>query len=203
MAEILRAPAFGPAAVRLPGPGEVDCTTADVIAAAFQEGHAAGWREGHRDGRAEAADFAREISGAVDRALAGYAHACVDTRAELSSHLVKLAGALVEGVLGRRPDAAIEGMLGRLHAALELIEDSPLTVVVHPSALELIRPALALRSGAPIECRADARLATGELVIEGPWAFAELTWPRLLEAAGTALCELQDADADSSADGAA
>ena len=196
MAEVLRAPRFDLAPVRLPGPGETDQGTADVIAAAWQEGHIAGWREGHRDGRAEAADFSAGMLGAVERALAGYAHTCADTRAQLADHLIELAQALVEGVLGHLPDMATQGMLGRLHQALELIEDGPLTVAVHPSTLALIEPALALRPGGqPLQSRADPRLAPGEIVIEGPWAFAELTWPRLVDAARTALGELEDAGA--------
>ena len=194
VAEVLRAPLFDRAPVRLPGPGEMDQGTADVIAAAFAEGHAAGWREGHRDGRAEAADFAGGMLGAVERSLVGYAQACADTRAQLADHLVELAQALVEGVLGHLPDTATHGMLGRLHRALELLDDGPLTAVVHPSTLELMEPALALRPGGePLQCRADPRLSPGEIVIEGTWAFAELTWPRLVEAARTALTELEDA----------
>ena len=84
-------------------------------------------------------------------------------------------------------------MLDRLRGALEMIEDGPLTVVVHPSTLEMMQPALAMRAGGhPLECRGDARLAPGEVVVEGPWAFAELTWPRLLDAARLALRELRD-----------
>ena len=189
MAEILRSPSFGQAAVRLPGPSEVDRTTSDVIAAAYEQGRADGWRDGERAGRAAATDFA----GAVEHALAGYAQACAATRAELSDHLVELAEALVEGVLGHRPDTATLGMLDRLRGALEMIEDGPLTVVVHPSTLEMMQPALAMRAGGhPLECRDDARLAPGEVVVEGPWAFAELTWPRLLDAARLALRELRD-----------
>jgi len=110
MAEVLRSPSFGQAAVRLPGPSEVDRTTSDVIAAAYEQGRADGWRDGHRDGRAAATDFA----GAVDQALAGYAEMCAATRVELADHLVELAEALVEGVLGHRPDTATQGMLDRL-----------------------------------------------------------------------------------------
>jgi hypothetical protein len=196
VAEILRAPRFGQA-VRLPGPTDVDPGTADVIAAAWQEGHTAGWREGHRDGRGEAADFAAGVRAAVDQGVAGYAAACAEARTQLADHLVELAEALVEGVLGHLPDTATQGMLGRLHHALELIEDGPLTAVVHPSTLELMQPALDLKPGGqPMQLRPDPRLAPGELVIEGPWAFAELTWPRLVEAARTALTEIRDADQD-------
>lgn len=196
MAEILRAPRFGQA-VRLPGPTDLDPGTADVIAAAWQEGHTAGWREGHRDGRGEAADFAAGVLAAVDHGVAGYAAACAEARTQLADHLVELAEALVEGVLGHLPDTATQGMLGRLHHALELIEDGPLTAVVHPSTLELMQPALDLKPGGhPMQLRPDPRLAPGELVIEGPWAFAELTWPRLVEAARTALTEIRDADQD-------
>lgn len=197
MAEILRAPLFDRAPVRLPGPTDMDPGTADVVATAWQEGHTAGWREGHRDGRAEAADFADRIGAAVDRALAGYAAACAEARAQLADHVVDLAEALVEGVLGHLPDTATQGILNRLHHALELIEDGPLTAVVHPSSLELMQPALDLRAGGhPIALRADDRLAPGEMVVEGPWATAELTWPRLVEAARTALTELRDAEHD-------
>ncbi len=196
MAEVLRAPLFGPS-VRLPGPTDLDPGTADVVATAWHEGHTAGWREGHRDGRAEAADFANQVGGAVERALAGYADTCAQARMQLADHLVELAEALVEGVLGHLPDTATQGILGRLHHALELIEDGPLTVLVHPSSLELMQPALALRPGGhTLTLRADERLAPGELVIEGPWAYAEMTWPRLVEAARTALSELRDADHD-------
>lgn len=196
MAEILRAPRFGQA-VRLPGPTDLDPGTADVIAAAWQEGHTAGWREGHRDGRGEAADFAAGVRAAVDHGVAAYAAACAEARTQLADHLVELAEALVEGVLGHLPDTATQGMLGRLHHALELIEDGPLTAVVHPSTLELMQPALDLKPGGePMQLRPDPRLAPGELVIEGPWAFAELTWPRLVEAARTALTEIRDADQD-------
>jgi hypothetical protein len=50
----------------------------------------------------------------------------------------------------------------------------------------------------PIEARADARLRPGEARIEGPWASAELTWPKLVAAAREALAELavDQADAD-------
>jgi len=196
VAEVLRAPLFDRAPVRLPGPGEIDQGTADVMAAAWQEGHAAGWREGHRDGRAEAADFAGSMLAAVEQAVAGYAATCTETRGQLADHLVDLAQALVEGVLGHLPDTATQGMLGRLHQALELLDDGPLVAVVHPSTLELMEPALQLKPGGqPLTCRPDPRLAPGEIVIEGPWAFAELTWPRLVDAARTALSELQD-DAD-------
>jgi hypothetical protein len=197
VAEILRAASIGLAPVRLPGPTDIDHSTAELAAQSYQEGHAAGWREGHRDGRAEAADFAADINGALDRAVARYREVCADTRSQLADHLVELAEALVEGVLGHLPDTATQGMLDRLRATLGVIEDGPLTVTVHPSALELMQPALALRAGGhPIECQADARLAPGEMVVEGPWAFAELTWPRLLDAARTALRELQDAATD-------
>lgn len=197
MAEILRAPLFDVAPVRLPGPGGMDPGTADVIATAWQEGHTTGWREGHRDGRAEAADFADRIGAAVDRAVAGYAAASADARAQLADHVVDLAEALVEGVLGHLPDTATQGIFNRLHHALELIEDGPLTAVVHPSSMELMQPALDLRPGGqPLTLRADDRLAPGEMVIEGPWASAEMTWPRLVEAARTALTELRDASDD-------
>lgn len=197
MAEILRAPLFGLSPVRLPGPTELDADTAEVAANAWEEGHTAGWREGHRDGRAEAADFAAQISSAVDRAIVGYAATCVEVRQQLADHLVELAEALVEGVLGHLPDTATQGVLGRLHHALEIIEDGPLTVLVHPSSMELMQPALDLRPGGQaLTLRADDRLAPGELVIEGPWAYADLTWPRLVEAARTALTELGDGDGD-------
>lgn len=197
MAEILRAPTLDRSPVRLPGPDDIAPETVAVMNEAWQQGYDAGWQQGRLAGRAELGDFVVDLNAAVDRAIAGYAATCAATRKELSTHLLDLAQALVEGVLGHLPDTATQNVLGRLEAALELIEDGPLTVLVHPSTLDLLDPVLELRAGGqPLQRRADDRLAPGELVIEGPWAFAELTWPRLLDAARTALTELQDASND-------
>lgn len=197
MAEILRAPTLDRSPVRLPGPDDIAPETVAVMNEAWQQGYDAGWQQGRLAGRAELGDFVVDLNAAVDRAIAGYAATCTATRNELSTHLLDLAQALVEGVLGHLPDTATQGVLGRLEAALELIEDGPLTVLVHPSTMDMLDPVLELRAGGqPLQRRADDRLAPGELVIEGPWAFAELTWPRLLDAARTALTELQDASND-------
>lgn len=203
MAEVLRAPLFDIAPVRLRGPTEMGVDAAAALDSSWQDGHLAGWHEGRAAGRAEVAEFAAQMAAAVDRAVIGYAATCAQTRAELGTSLVDLAQALVEGVLGHLPDTATKGVLERLQAALELIEDGPLTVLVHPSTMELLEPVLEMRAGGhPVQPRADARLAPGELVIEGPWVFAELTWPRLLDAARTTLTEMRDADQDESfADG--
>jgi hypothetical protein len=201
VAEVLRASSIDIAPVRLPGPTELDRSTAELLALSYEEGRASGWREGHRAGRDEAADFAAQVGGALERALDRYGSVCADTRHQLADHLVELAEALVEGVLGHLPDTATAGMLDRLRAALTVIDDGPLTVHVHPSTLELMQPALTMRAGGhPLTCRPDGALAPGEMVVEGPWAFAELTWPRLLDAARSTLRELQDAGCDATFD---
>jgi len=48
--------------------------------------------------------------------------------------------------------------------------------------------------GAPIgDVVADSSLAWGEARVDGEWAIAELTWPRLMEAARAAVLELESA----------
>jgi flagellar biosynthesis/type III secretory pathway protein FliH len=199
VAEVLRAPSFAPTPVRLPGPGERDPDLSHAFESSWREGHDAGWRDGFAAGRAELSGVAANLAATVESMADAYRRTCAQAKAALAGSLVDLAEELVTGVLGHRPDAATAGLVERLGNALALIDDGPLTIVVHPSTLEVIVPVLdASVATMPIEARADARLRPGEARIEGPWASAELTWPKLVAAAREALAELavDQADAD-------
>ena len=194
MSEVLRGPSVALDAIRIPGPGGRDVNDAAALDDAWRAGYEAGQLEGRHAGRSDVGEFAATIAARFDDALSRYEHTCASVRSDLAGQVTDLAAALVEAVLGHAPDAAIAGMIDRLDASLQYIDDAPLALAVHPDTIEMIAPALAGRAGGPtIELHADDRLALGELVIEGPWAYAELTWPRLIAAAREALAELDDA----------
>jgi Flagellar assembly protein FliH len=193
MSEVLRGPDVAVAPIRLPGPGGRDANDAAALDDAWRAGYDAGQLEGRHAGRRDVGEFASTMAARFDDALARYEQTCAGVRAELAGQVTDLAAALVEAVLGHAPDAAVSGMIDRLYTSLQYIDDAPLALAVHPDTIEMISPALAARAGGPtIELHADDRLALGELVIEGPWAYAELTWPRLIAAAREALAELDD-----------
>jgi len=191
VAEVLRGPAFASTPVRLPGPGERDPELTNSLETSWREGHDSGWREGFAAGRADLNGVAANLANTVEAMADAYRRTCAQAKAALAASLIEIAEDLVIGVLGHRPDAATAGLVERLGNALALIDDGPLTIVVHPSTLEVITPVLdSSVSTMPIEARADERLRPGEARIEGPWASAELTWPKLVEAARQALAEL-------------
>jgi flagellar biosynthesis/type III secretory pathway protein FliH len=195
MAQVLQATALQPAPVRVPAPGDLDPLLTDAMHAAYEQGHVAGFERGRTVGRAELEVVADQLATRVTAAVAAFPAACVQARHALRYDLGEVAEVLLAGVLRHEVDLAGRGLIERLTAAIEHLDDAPLTISVHPDARDEIASLVALVGvGAPIgDVVADSNLAWGEARVEGEWATAELTWHRLMEAARAAVLELESA----------
>jgi flagellar biosynthesis/type III secretory pathway protein FliH len=204
MAEVLQATALQPRAVRVPAPGDLDPLLADAMHAAYEEGHVAGFARGRDVGRAELEVVADQLATRLAAAVAAFPAACVEARAALRYEFTEVAEIMLEAVLGHDLDLAGRGLVNRLAGAIERLDDAPLTISVHPGARDEIAALVAVAGvGVPIgDVVADDNLAWGEARIDGEWARAELTWPRLIEAARVAVLELdaEGSDRDGPAD---
>jgi hypothetical protein len=96
-------------------------------------------------------------------------------------------------VLGHDPELAGRGLIQRLTAAIDRLDDAPLVIAVHPDARDEIALLVSVVGvGVPIgDVVGDSRLAWGEARVDGEWASAALTWPRLIAATREAVLELE------------
>ncbi len=193
MAEVLQPTALLPAPIRVPAPGDLDPLLTDAMHDAYEQGHVAGFERGRAVGRAELEVVADQLATRIAAAVAAFPAACVQARQALRYDLGEVAEVLLTAVLGHDLDLASRGLIERLTGAIDCLDDAPLTISVHPEARDEIASLVALvGAGAPIgDVVADSGLSWGEARVYGEWATAELTWPRLMEAARTAVLELE------------
>jgi flagellar biosynthesis/type III secretory pathway protein FliH len=198
MAEVLQATELQPRAVRVPAPGDLDPLLTDAMHAAYEEGHVAGFARGRDVGRAELELVADQLTTRMAAAVAAFPAACVQARAALRYELTEVAEIILSAALGHDLDLAARGLVERLASAIERLDDAPLTISVHPDARDEIAALVAVAGvGVPIgDVVADSTLAWGEARIDGEWGRAELTWPRLIEAARLAVLELDSEGSD-------
>lgn len=182
---------------------ELEAAHATELAAAVAAARQEGWEEGRVVGRAELDASAATFTTQISAAAATYRDAADRNRAELGEQLVGLALEIVAAILGHRVSDVTEGLVGRVRAALAEIEERPLRLSVHPDAVTLCEQLLAdERERDEIVVSASADLAPGEVTLAGDWASAELTWPKLLQAAAEAQAIIAAASPDEAANAA-
>lgn len=154
------------------------------LAAAHDAGYAAGYSDGDHDGYTRGRG---ELDAAVDSTITGvqaaadtYLAAARQTRQRLGDRTMVLAVDLFRTILGHDPDLATVGLIGRLRAALELVDDGDLVVDVHPDDVATVVAAAERdRTWAAFTVYGDPGLGRGEARIHGRWADADLTWTAL------------------------
>jgi flagellar biosynthesis/type III secretory pathway protein FliH len=153
----------------------------DTFSEAYDRGKRDGRIEGAKASDAAAIALGTAIQGAIDAAL-------VDLRSlqhERVSFLIAEAVAIAEFVVGRELSSDNESLIPRIEAALEALDDEPLTVHVAPQDVEVVGRALGANPTATVS--ADPELRPGEARVSGPWADADLTMRAAIETAREAL----------------
>ncbi|MEX1164358.1 MAG: FliH/SctL family protein [Nitriliruptor sp.] len=170
-----------------------DPVVRDLVAQARAEGYDEGLRTGLVRGEAEALEATRLQVDQLSRSLTTAfeeARRCAGVeRDAMVAAAAELAIAVAAVVLDREPHDGGTGLLERVRATLEQLEDPAPVVRVSAVDAEVVTVALAdLRS---VEVETDATLRPGEARIEGGWARADLTQA----AAFTAVRRALDVDA--------
>jgi flagellar assembly protein FliH len=161
-----------------------DPATESLLADLKERAFAAGVAEGRRQAEnalAEARSTAESLlATAVDRAIAALATATVDATRDL----LELAIDIARLVVARSDLPAGERLLTLLPEVLDRLADDQLVIRAHPSERDLL--VRHVGEASRLRVIADATLQTGEAILEGRWARADLTleqaWKRVREA---------------------
>jgi flagellar biosynthesis/type III secretory pathway protein FliH len=147
---------------------------------AFERGRQAGLEEG-----AAAARGADEgLPDALRRAFADGAATLAEERRRDAAEILQLAVEIARLATNRDPGDDARGLLERIRGALAELDDSPITVGVHPSQASELADAL---DADAVEIVPDGSLAPGEAVLRGPWSSADLRWEARWRAVRSAL----------------
>lgn len=165
----------------------VDPATAGVIERAVADAREQARREGVAEGRAQAEQELRALGAAVRGAVDELRFELAAERERVATASLELARAAATAVLDRTPPDDALAVLQRLRAALDLLDDAPLTVRLHPDDHAVVADVAGDLD--QVELVADPRLGRGEATVAGPSSGAQLTRTALLEAALAALAE--------------
>lgn len=141
---------------------------------AYREGLAEGRRGAVADAEQQARATASRIVAALEQAVGATVEQVRALREQQALADVELARRIAEAVLGREPHDAGLALLARCQMALAAIDDRPLELRCNPDDAPVIAEGLDGRTH-DLSVVEDASLATGEAVISGRWARAELT----------------------------
>lgn len=153
----------------------------DAATQGYERGREAGLREGR-------ATVASQVPAAVGAAFDEGVRALAGWQQAHASDVVGLAVEIARRVLGREPSEETTLLAGRVEQALAALDDSPLTISVHPSDLEATAAGVADREG--VSASPDPSLRPGEARITGPWSRADLTREAGLAAIAGALLDI-------------
>ncbi|MFP4636424.1 MAG: FliH/SctL family protein [Nitriliruptoraceae bacterium] len=165
----------------------VDPATAGVIEQAVADARERAYREGVDEGRAEVRQQLNALGTAVRGAVGELRAEFAAEREHVAAASLELARAAATAVLDRTPPDEALVVLERVRAALDLLDDGPLTVRLHPDDQAVVADAAGDLD--QVEFVADARLDRGEAAVSGPYSAAQLTRAAMLEAALEALAE--------------
>lgn len=167
-------------------PGAVlDAATRAVLEAAVGQARAEAYRDGEAAGRASAVDAAEAAADTVRRALS-------DVLVELRAQVVQatecnlvFATEIATAVLERVPPDDALSVLDRVRRAVDVLDDRPLTVRLHPDDAA----SLAAADTEGLDLVADPSLRRGDARVVGAHSGAELTRTAMVAAAASVLSE--------------
>lgn len=178
---VLRQPSMGPELrIATPDPALLDPVVRARVEEAATRARAQGHAEGVAEGRRALLEDGARLAEAIRAGGAEAAERLAQARAARADEVVELALALARAVLDREPHDGGIALLRHVRAALEQIDDEPLTVRVSPADAAVVERGLADLHG--IAVAADPSIAPGEGRISGPWAHADLRAAAALEA---------------------
>ncbi len=140
----------------------------------FAQGYQEGITKGHADGLANGTQEMRERSQQLAQ-LAGQLQAPLEAeRRALEAVLLQLALTIARGVVGAELTLAPEHVAASLREALQALprSDEPLTVLVHPSCVELVETVRA-QDGADWQVAAEPQLAPGGVRLRNRISFVD------------------------------
>lgn len=165
-------PEAEPAALEVAPPGPEDLLaaareeSATILVAARADGFRQGLAQGEAEGRERLSGVISDLEHLALEVREAQERYWQEVRPELVRLAVAVAGRIVRGEIGLRPEI-LEGMLDE--ALAEARELGRLTLRVHPGDYGTLFERLQekLRHGEPIEIRPDAGLSPGDVVVEG------------------------------------
>jgi flagellar biosynthesis/type III secretory pathway protein FliH len=171
-------------------PGEIapDPELVALLEDAAAQGYDSGREAGLREGRAAAASH---VPAAIAAALDEGVRALAAQQETNAAGVVALALEIARRVLEREPSDETTQLADRVARALAALDDTPLTIWVHPSDLEATAAGVADRDGVSVS--PDPSVRPGEARITGPWSRADLTRGAALTAIAEALLDAHPA----------
>ena len=165
----------------------LDPATTRIVERAVAEAHERGRRDGEQQGRAAVSEQLAQLGSTVQSVVEAVRAELAAQRQEATRASLELARAAASAVLDATPPDDALALLERVRAAIELLDDDPLRVRLHPEDHAVVTEAADGLDG--VELVADQRVQRGEATVTGPSAGAELTRDALLTAALEALGE--------------
>ena len=165
----------------------LDPATTRMLEQAVADAHERGRREGEQQGRAAVSEQLAQLGAAVRADVEALRADLAAQREEATRASLELARAAATAVLDATPPDDALALLDRVAAAIELLDDDPLRVSLHPEDHATVTEAVGEIDG--VELVADRRMRRGEASVTGPSAGAEVTRQALLTAALDALGE--------------
>lgn len=142
-----------------------------AVEQAAERAHALGVAEGEQRGRAHVEASSAALAASIEQATRVAAAASERVASELAARCDQIAMAAARALVGE-VDAEVGGVLHRVRAALDVVDERP--VVVHASSGDVAL--LAAVAGPGVEVVATEELLPGEARVAGRWAEADLTW---------------------------